>query len=61
MYSASDAVVNLQQMFGDVGLIFVATIGTILVGAVALLGLGFAYAKLVQYVTGRSWAEMNDI
>jgi len=42
-------------MFTDTGTILAATIGTVLVGLIALLGLGFAVRHLRKYITGRKF------
>jgi len=42
-------------MFVNVGIILAATIGTVLVGGVALLGVGFAWRHLKKYVTGKKF------
>jgi len=55
MYSASNVVTQLGNIFTDTGTILVAVIATILVGAVALLGLGFGFRHLKEYVTGRKF------
>jgi len=55
MYSIANAVTNVGTMFTDTGTILVAVIATILVGAVALLGLGFGFRHLKKYVTGRKF------
>jgi len=55
MYSIANAVTNLSSMFTDTGTILVASIATILTGAVALMGLGFGWRHLKKYVTGRKF------
>jgi len=55
MYSIANAVTNLGTMFTDTGTILVASIATILTGAVALVGLGFGWRHLKKYVTGRKF------
>jgi len=55
MYATSSVLTNLTGMFSDTGVILVATIGVILAGAVALLGLGFGFRHLKKYVTGRKF------
>lgn len=55
MYSISDTTTNIATMFTNTGTILLATIATILVGLVALLGLGFAVRHLRKYITGRKF------
>jgi len=42
----------LTSMFSDIGTILALTIAAVVATAIALLGLGFGYRKLKQYVTG---------
>ena len=55
MYATSSALTALTSMFTDTGTLLVAVIGTILAGAVALLGLGFGFRHLKKYITGRKF------
>lgn len=55
MWNAASTTAALAAAFTDTGTILVASIGTILVGAVALLGLGFGWRHLKKYVTGRKF------
>jgi len=55
MWVAASTTAAMATAFTDTGTILVATIATILAGAVALLGLGFAFRHLKKYVTGRKF------
>jgi len=55
MYSIASSTGDIGTMFTNTGLILVATISVVLVGGVALLGLGFAWRHLKKYVTGRKF------
>jgi len=55
MYSISAAVTDIGTMFTNTGTILTAIIATVLVGLIALLGLGFAVRHLRKYITGRKF------
>jgi len=55
MYSTTSALTSFTGMFNDTGTLLVASIAVILGGAVALLGLGFAWRHLKKYITGRKF------
>jgi len=55
MWVAASTTAALSTAFTDTGTILVATVATILAGAVALLGLGFGFRHLKKYVTGRKF------
>lgn len=55
MYSIASSSADISTMFTNTGLIIAATIGTVLVGYVALLGLGFAVRHGKKYITGRKF------
>jgi len=50
--STTDAI---STMFTNTGTILTATIGTILVAMVALMGLGFAVRHLRKYISGKKF------
>lgn len=50
--STTDA---LSTLFTNTGTVMTAVIGTILIGLVALLGLGFGVRHLRKYITGRKF------
>jgi len=45
----------LSTAFSDTGTILTAVIGVVVVGLVALLGLGFGVRHLRKYITGRKF------
>jgi len=55
MYASTSALTSFTGMFNDTGTLLVASIAVILGGAVALLGLGFAWRHLKKYITGRKF------
>jgi len=55
MWDISDTTGVITSMFTDTGTILTATIATIVVAIVALLGLGFAIRHLRKYITGRKF------
>jgi len=55
MYSIASSTADIATMFSNTGIILAATIAVVLVGAIALLGLGFAWRHLKKYVTGKKF------
>jgi len=55
MYSIASSTADIATMFTNTGLIIGAVIATVLVGYVALLGLGFALRHGKKYITGRKF------
>jgi len=55
MYATSSAIASLNSFFGDTGVLLTATIGVILAGLIALLGLGFGVRHVRKYITGRKF------
>lgn len=55
MWSVASTSAALAQFYTDTGTTLAATVGTILVGLVALLGLGFGVRHLRKYITGRKF------
>jgi len=55
MWLVASSTAVIASMFTDTGTILAATIATVLVGMVALLGLGFAVRHLKKYITGRKF------
>jgi len=55
MWNAASTTAVIASMFSDTGTILTATIATVVVGIVALLGLGFAVRHLKKYITGRKF------
>lgn len=55
MWVAASTTAVIASMFTDTGTILTATIATVVVGIVALLGLGFAVRHLKKYITGRKF------
>jgi len=55
MWSIASTTSTLSTAFSDTGTILVAVIGTVVVGLVALLGLGFGIRHLRKYITGRKF------
>jgi len=55
MLSIANSTTYLGTAFTDVGTILTYTIPVILVGMVALLGLGFGVRHLRKYITGRKF------
>jgi len=55
MWSVASTTTTIASAFTDTGTILTATIATVVVGLVALLGLGFAVRHLKKYITGRKF------
>jgi len=55
MWTAASTTAVIATAFSDTGTILTATIATVVVGIVALLGLGFAIRHLKKYITGRKF------
>lgn len=55
MYDIAAAVAAIGTMFTNTGTVLTAVIATVLVGLVALLGLGFGVRHLKKYITGRKF------
>jgi len=55
MWVAASTTDVISSMFTDTGTILTATIATVVVGIVALAGLGFAVRHLKKYITGRKF------
>jgi len=57
MWSIASSSLAMATMAADVGILVSISIGTVMTGLVALLGLGFAVQKTKEHVTGNSWGE----
>jgi len=55
MYSTTTAATQLASMFADTGDLVAIVIAAVVVGLVALLGLGFGIRHLRKYITGRKF------
>jgi len=55
MWAIADTTGVISSMFTNTGTVLTATIATIVVAIVALLGLGFAIRHLRKYITGRKF------
>jgi len=55
MWSIASTTDALSTAFSNTGTIMVSVIGVVLVGLVALLGLGFGVRHLRKYITGRKF------
>jgi len=55
MWSVGSTTDALATLYTNTGSILVVVIATILVGLVALLGLGFGVRHLRKYITGRKF------
>jgi len=55
MYSTSTAATQLATMFTDSGTLIAIVVAAVVVGLVALLGLGFGIRHLKKYITGRKF------
>jgi len=55
MWTIASTTASISTMFSDTGTVLAAVIGTVLVGLVALLGLGFGVRHLRKYITGRKF------
>jgi len=55
MWSIASTTAVLSSAFSDTGTILVSVIGVVVVGLVALLGLGFGIRHLRKYITGRKF------
>jgi len=55
MYGIASTSATLATAFTDTGTILAVVIATVVVGLVALLGLGFGVRHLKKYITGRKF------
>jgi len=55
MWAVADTTGVISTMFTSTGTILTATIATLVVAIVALLGLGFAIRHLRKYITGKKF------
>jgi len=55
MWSVASTTDALTTLFSNTGTVLTATIGVVLVGLIALLGLGFGVRHLRKYITGRKF------
>jgi len=55
MWTIASTTSAISTMFSDTGTVLATVIGTVLVGLVALLGLGFGVRHLKKYITGRKF------
>lgn len=55
MWSVASSTDALSTLFTNTGTIVAVVIATVLVGLVALLGLGFGVRHLRKYITGRKF------
>jgi len=71
MWNVASTTNALSQVYGNIGAILLVVIGGIIVGTVALMGLGFGIRKLRFYIytSGngfisdpeyRAWVKKND-
>jgi len=55
MWDVASTTAALGTLYSDAGTIIAVVIGTVLVGLIALLGLGFGVRHLRKYITGRKF------
>lgn len=55
MWGVASTTDVLATAFSNTGTILVAIIGVVMVGLIALLGLGFGVRHLRKYITGRKF------
>lgn len=55
MWSIASTTAVLGEAFTDTGTILTSVVGVVVVGLVALLGLGFGLRHLRKYITGRKF------
>lgn len=55
MYDVTDATTSLGTLFTDAGTIIGVVIAAILVGLVALVGLGYGVRLLKKHITGKKF------
>jgi len=55
MWGVASTTSALSTAFTDTGTVLLASVATILVGLVALLGLGFGVRHLRKYITGKKF------
>jgi len=53
MFATSSAITVLNSAFADTGTLLVLVLGTVVAGAVALMGLGFGIRMIRKWITGR--------
>lgn len=55
MWGVASTTDTLATLYTNTGIVIAATVATILVGYVALLGLGFGIRHLRKYITGKKF------
>lgn len=55
MWSVASTTSTLTSAFADTGTILAVVIAAVVVGLIALLGLGFGVRHLRKYITGRKF------
>lgn len=55
MWTVASTTDALSTLYNNTGTILTTVIGTVLIGLVALLGLGFGVRHLRKYITGRKF------
>lgn len=61
MYGIASTTETLNTLFLNGGTLLAFSIGTILLGLVGLLGLGFGIDKLMRYITGNGFDRSGQI
>lgn len=55
MWTVASTTEALTTAFSNSGTIIATTLASVLVGVVALMGLGFGYRHLKKYITGKKF------
>jgi len=55
MYNIASSTADITTMLTNTGVIVALTVSSILLGAVALVGLGYAWRHLVKRITGKKF------
>jgi len=55
MYSVASSTADITTLLGNAGTIVALVVGSVLVGALALAGVGFAWRHIVKRITGKKF------
>jgi len=55
MYATSTAITQINTLFTDTGTVVTLVVAGVLAGALALVGVGFAWRHLTKRITGKKF------
>jgi len=55
MYSIASSTADVTTLLSNSGIVIAAVVGSVLIGWVALVGVGFAKRHIQKYLTGRKF------